>query len=503
MDCQQQVEASNNTIAIPPDLTIHVMVVDDDATSLAVLSNLLKTLNYQVSVASFDDPIRALSTLRAGKQSFDLIVTALHMSKMDGFELTKRVNDEFKLPVIKTIISTNGEGELHAFETHSVSGSNEVILERKKKKKKSSKEKDREKSNGKKEVKSTKKKPKVVWTDFLQYRFLQAVHYIGLDRAVPKKILEVMNVPGLTRENVASHLQKYRIFLRKVSERCMITPNKTTEDILWSKFLSQHASFIIQKIQQKRNSQLNPSQNPNILPFPIPQTCSLNPINGDHRSKRKPSSFEAYHLPYYGLGHPTSFMTNFTGCPLPIMNQSYNIPQAFNYSGVQFPNLDHLEDSSYLGCSSFCGYNSYDRFSVGFGGGVPMAQMGIPSNGFDGNGEFGQYGIGFGGNHSSYNWGLMCNNNNVVNFGGDHCQITTRHSSHPLGNYKNPVDNSIFHKQQPNGGFMKDQSQQYLCNIVSTAAEETPTTDPFSIDEQQVLDEFMASLLRNDSPAQG
>lgn len=82
----------------------------------------------------------------------------------------------------ETIISTNGEGELHAFETHSVSGSNEVILERKKKKKKkSSKEKDREKSNGKKEVKSTKKKPKVVWTDFLQYRFLQAVHYIGLD----------------------------------------------------------------------------------------------------------------------------------------------------------------------------------------------------------------------------------------------------------------------------------------------------------------------------------
>lgn len=46
MDCQQQVEASNNIIAFPP-VTIHVMVVDDDATSLAVLSNLLKTLNYQ------------------------------------------------------------------------------------------------------------------------------------------------------------------------------------------------------------------------------------------------------------------------------------------------------------------------------------------------------------------------------------------------------------------------------------------------------------------------
>ncbi|KAL8050937.1 hypothetical protein ABFX02_06G112700 [Erythranthe guttata] len=65
---------------------------------------------------------------------------------------------------------------------------------------------------------STNKKPKVVWTDSLHNRFLEAIRSIGLDRSVPKKILEEMNVPGLTRENVASHLQKYRIFLRRVSD---------------------------------------------------------------------------------------------------------------------------------------------------------------------------------------------------------------------------------------------------------------------------------------------
>ncbi|GAB2294060.1 hypothetical protein Dimus_028276 [Dionaea muscipula] len=62
------------------------------------------------------------------------------------------------------------------------------------------------------------KKHKVVWTTLLHNQFLEAVNKIGLDKAVPKKILEIMNVKGLRRENVASHLQKYRIFLRRVSE---------------------------------------------------------------------------------------------------------------------------------------------------------------------------------------------------------------------------------------------------------------------------------------------
>jgi len=31
--------------------------------------------------------------------------------------------------------------------------------------------------------------------------------YLIAAEAVPKRILELMNVPGLTRENVASHLQ--------------------------------------------------------------------------------------------------------------------------------------------------------------------------------------------------------------------------------------------------------------------------------------------------------
>jgi len=37
----------------------------------------------------------------------------------------------------------------------------------------------------------------------------------GVDRALPKAIMKDMDVGGLTRENVASHLQKHRMRLKR------------------------------------------------------------------------------------------------------------------------------------------------------------------------------------------------------------------------------------------------------------------------------------------------
>ena len=87
------------------------------------------------------------------------------------------------------------------------------------------------------------------WSPELHGRFLAAVQHLGVNTAVPKTILQVrarfgrlhapqllqirpiayrlrfspaawpqlMNVDGMTRENVASHLQKYRLALRKAA----------------------------------------------------------------------------------------------------------------------------------------------------------------------------------------------------------------------------------------------------------------------------------------------
>ncbi|KAK1301722.1 Two-component response regulator ARR1 [Acorus calamus] len=64
---------------------------------------------------------------------------------------------------------------------------------------------------------SASKKPRVVWTVELHQQFVNAVNQLGMEKAVPKRILELMNVPGLTRENVASHLQKFRLYLKRMN----------------------------------------------------------------------------------------------------------------------------------------------------------------------------------------------------------------------------------------------------------------------------------------------
>ncbi|KAI0510793.1 hypothetical protein KFK09_011402 [Dendrobium nobile] len=62
---------------------------------------------------------------------------------------------------------------------------------------------------------TSQKRARVSWTPELHAKFINAVNQLGINKAVPIKILDIMDIPGLTRENVASHLQKYRKGLKR------------------------------------------------------------------------------------------------------------------------------------------------------------------------------------------------------------------------------------------------------------------------------------------------
>ncbi|GLU08435.1 hypothetical protein SLE2022_253480 [Rubroshorea leprosula] len=240
---------------------LRVLVVDDDPTCLKILEKMLRTCLYEVTKCNRAET--ALSLLRGNKNGFDIVISDVHMPDMDGFKLLEYIGLEMDLPVIM-MSADDGKNVVMKGVTHGAcdylikpvriealkniwqhvvrkrknewkdfeqSGSVEEGDRQQKQSdeadysssanegnwKNSKKRKDDEEESEERDDSSTLKKPRVVWSVELHQQFVAAVNQLGIDKAVPKKILELMNVPGLTRENVASHLQKYRLYLRRLS----------------------------------------------------------------------------------------------------------------------------------------------------------------------------------------------------------------------------------------------------------------------------------------------
>ncbi|CAH8328373.1 unnamed protein product [Eruca vesicaria subsp. sativa] len=224
---------------------MRVLAVDDDQTCLRILQTLLHRCQYHVTTT--DKAQTALELLRENKNKFDLVISDVDMPDMDGFKLLELVGLEMDLPVImlsahsdpKYVMKGVKHGacdyllkpvrieELKNIWQH-------VVRKSKFKKMKSTvtngdhslgnsdhkanrKRKDDDQSEEEEQERGNEKKPRVIWTRELHNKFLAAVDHVGVKNAVPKKILDLMNVDNLTRENVASHLQKFRSALKKIN----------------------------------------------------------------------------------------------------------------------------------------------------------------------------------------------------------------------------------------------------------------------------------------------
>lgn len=245
---------------------MRVLAVDDDPICLKLLDGLLRKCQYHVTTTS--QARTALAMLRENKYRFDLVISDVHMPDMDGFKLLELVGLEMDLPVI--MLSANSDSKLvmkgithgacdylvkpvrleelkniwqHVIRRKKVEPKNHKSNDqdkahqgggegergshlsgnadqnRKVNKKRKDEEYESDENGNDNEDPATQKKPRVVWSIELHKKFVTAVHQLGLEKAVPKRILDLMNVEGLTRENVASHLQKYRLFLKRINSQ--------------------------------------------------------------------------------------------------------------------------------------------------------------------------------------------------------------------------------------------------------------------------------------------
>ncbi|XP_050217072.1 two-component response regulator ARR12 [Mercurialis annua] len=238
---------------------MRVLAVDDDPTCLLLLETVLRRCQYHVTTTN--QAISALKMLRENKNRFDLVISDVHMPDMDGFKLLELVGLEMDLPVI--MLSANSDPKLvmkgithgacdyllkpvrmeelrniwqHVIRRKKTDnkdrsnfddqekfsrGSGETTADQKLNKKRKDQneddDEDRDENENENEDPIAQKKPRVVWSVELHRKFVGAVNQLGIDKAVPKKILDLMNVEKLTRENVASHLQKYRLYLKRIS----------------------------------------------------------------------------------------------------------------------------------------------------------------------------------------------------------------------------------------------------------------------------------------------
>ncbi|KAG9442950.1 hypothetical protein H6P81_018804 [Aristolochia fimbriata] len=92
------------------------------------------------------------------------------------------------------------------------------------------------------------KRSRVVWDNDLHDKFLKALKWIGYDRAVPKTIHGIMKVEGLSRENVASHLQKFRLYIRKqeqtARDKATVKPPEKKKEPAGKRNTPKHHNYV-------------------------------------------------------------------------------------------------------------------------------------------------------------------------------------------------------------------------------------------------------------------
>ncbi|PHU29214.1 hypothetical protein BC332_01307 [Capsicum chinense] len=202
---------------------ICILLVIDDFTIHHIVSDMLDNQTYQV--LHVEKTMDTLNVIWERKSIFNLVLTNIHRLHTNGVDILQIIKNKFNLP---TILMSPGDAKYEnqvqdcsvAAYVVSFSDTNEMnkfwqkVLE---------KEKGRKAAEENNDDENASRMPQNVTADTSRDNTSSAdtdtaIHARDTKEAVPKKIVEIMNEPGLTREHVARHLQKYRLCLKRAQK---------------------------------------------------------------------------------------------------------------------------------------------------------------------------------------------------------------------------------------------------------------------------------------------
>ncbi|XP_048321685.2 two-component response regulator ARR14 isoform X2 [Ziziphus jujuba] len=261
--------AESIKIFLPLTKEVRVLVVDGDAACLTLVSKMLLIFGYKVLTAT--TAADAFSIIKEKEDELKLILAEVHLPDMNRYEFIEKVTQVSKLPLVimsdddddismlgglfkgatfylvkpvtlnnmknlwqfaymnnKDLLQFSDSGEENnnnivqiESQGENAAADDEVSKDKRKREEEISDNKDEEINEDNDDSKAPKK-AKLVWSDELHTKFLQAVNALGIEDAHPKTILQHMNVPGLAKENISGHLQKYRISLKREQDAIML-----------------------------------------------------------------------------------------------------------------------------------------------------------------------------------------------------------------------------------------------------------------------------------------
>nr|TKW03767.1 hypothetical protein SEVIR_7G064600v2 [Setaria viridis] len=206
---------------LSPTHGFSVIVVDEDKHHANSTRSMLCTLNYHAT--AYTSPIKALDFLEGHAQEVDMALVAVHMEEMHGFQFLDVVREDHKniqvimmsnettMDIMKRCIKLGAcflvNKPIDAHTIHNMWRHIDFGNSRMHNIKKSLQGNGEEQDVSYWKESAKTKKGYICWNDYLHRKFLHALEILGEGAASPRNIEILMNVEGVNRKHISSHLQ--------------------------------------------------------------------------------------------------------------------------------------------------------------------------------------------------------------------------------------------------------------------------------------------------------